>query len=231
MNEFGNLTVVIKTLLRYCYLSKTVESFHVIDPSIQILIVDDSPISARQDFSGPFVKHIFTEEDIGVSAGRNRGFQLAETDYILYTDDDDYPLMTREELLENFNFVVNGNADLVGFKGADLNIRDDNKTIEVIRREITGFQKVDLTSNSFISSRRLLLDNPFFEPVKNHGEHCMFFYHLKLKNARVFSSESFRFHASVGRNPAYREFRQRNFRHLAIQNMGYTPIWRRNNAS
>lgn len=223
--EFENLTVVIKTILRYHCLRKTVSAFHSIDPSLKIIIIDDSPIEDRQKVVGENIEHIFTEVDIGVSAGRNLGFQLAETEYILLTDDDDYPIMTRESLLENFNFVKNGNCNLLGFLGVSMSPNEEKKILTMEKHGVTGFQKTDLTSNSFIARRDFLLTNPFNNGIKNIGEHYLFFFNLKKKNYQVFASETFKFKRLHARNSKYNQLRKRDFKHIAIEESGYDPIW------
>lgn len=222
--DFDDLTIVIKTLIRYSTLEATIAAFGEIDPELRILVVDDTPATMFHNVTG--VRHIVTEPDIGVSAGRNVGFKAADTQFVLYTDDDAPPQMSRADLLEVLKMLRNGEAQFIGWKAFDMRMQSDE--LHIYKRHPTTERLVatDLTSNAYITSRQLLVENPYNPAIKNEGEHAAFFLHLLKKGIPVHSSSHMKFTNRQVRNKQYNEFRHKRFTQVANQSMNVSrTIW------
>jgi glycosyltransferase involved in cell wall biosynthesis len=168
-----NLTVVIKTLIRYDCLEKTITKFREIDPDIKIIVIDDSPLHLRRRVEN--VNYIETDVDIGLSEGRNIGFRNAQTDFVLYTDDDQYPNnMSKVDILRVMEWISEGKADLIGWKDGVFKVR--GKVLEVHKLNLnTEFYLVDVTGNSYIAKKEVLLNVPHDEDIKKWVSISCFF--------------------------------------------------------
>jgi glycosyltransferase involved in cell wall biosynthesis len=82
-------TVIIKTFMRPRCCVKVVQSWKSQYPEADIIVVDDGPPELKPNLKGiSRVRHIRTEFDIGLSAGRNIGVSEAKTDLVFICDDD-----------------------------------------------------------------------------------------------------------------------------------------------
>ena len=228
---FDDLTVVIKTILRYHALDKCIKSIREISEDLKIIVIDDTPFEFRKALSYNNVTQILTEPDIGLSAGRNLGFELTRTKYIMYTDDDHLIQMSKDDILENLNYVKNGICDLVGSESA-MFVFKPNNTIICERFECNSFQKVDLTSNFYISSREFLLSNKYLESCKVNGEHFAFFYNVYKKNGIIYTSPTMKFKNVGYRNPEYSKYRSRSYKEDVKEHFNINGFyWTRKNLS
>ncbi len=94
------LSVIIASHNHQDYIAQTLESLEKQTfQSFEIILVDDGStdktVEAARDF--PSRAHIFTQENKGVVAARNRGVSLAKGQYICFVDSDDMVLPDRFE--------------------------------------------------------------------------------------------------------------------------------------
>lgn len=117
----SKVSVVIPTYQRPVeFVSRAVESvIHQTYPDIEIIVVDDSPISFehRSEIAAYFsgmdnenVIYVQNEKNMGGSLARNRGIALANGDYISFLDDDDeyYP----QKIEKQIDFMRKEECDL-----------------------------------------------------------------------------------------------------------------------
>jgi hypothetical protein len=216
--DFSDLTVVIKTFIRYGVLKTTVDSLSRFGPTLKIHVVDDTPLEHRKFFDWPNVKFIHTDPDIGLCDGRNIGFASVTTPYLLYTDDDAPCRMTPEELLRCLNIVRDGHCDILGWKG--FTMEDTGSRVVITRRDVTHPGPFDVTENAFIAKRQTMLDHPQISGLKINGEHFAMFVKWKRAGVVVWSSPDMKFANLRTRNRLYNKWRNRSFRHLARREVG-----------
>lgn len=215
----NNITAVIKTFFRYEFVEECLQRIHKIAPEIQVIIIDDTPFQYRRLINHNYdnVIQVTTKEDIGLCAGRNLGYKLANTEYIWNLDDSQVPDMTREELIESFNYVKHNVCDFIG--GRSANITPQPEGVYVCNNFAANkIQQVDITDNFFITKKALLLEFPFIESIKIQGDHFIFFYILKENKKIVFTSPSMKFKEAstfiqCENIDEYRKYRGRSFVH------------------
>ena len=109
------LTVVIPTLNRDRLLSKTLESISLqtlSQENFEVIVVDngstDNTKNVVEGYKGTIKQLMYIyESSFGLHVGRNRGFQMANGDFIVYADDDIYAFPTwLEVILNTFNQSV-----------------------------------------------------------------------------------------------------------------------------
>lgn len=96
MNQADLLSIVIITCNRKDELKKTIEScIAKVDMPIEIIIVDNGSTDGTRDMLNEMsdtikctIRPYFSKHNLGVSGGRNRGFELAKSDIVLFMDDD-----------------------------------------------------------------------------------------------------------------------------------------------
>ena len=225
-DQFQDVTVVIKTLIRYGVARRTIRSFRLTLPDVRIVVIDDTPEKWRQDLDG--VDHIVTDPDIGLCAGRNLGFRLSETDIVAYTDDDAPCHMSLEDWQEAVGYLRRGETQFLGSKGARfIHKKGEQPHLQkVSMREISeadGLLKVGATQNAFLASRSLLLKHPYDDRIKINGEHFSYFLHLADAGVDVHTAACVKFRNLNARgNKHYRRFRNRNkFRKFARETTGF----------
>lgn len=117
-------------LLERCLKSIPVRS------DIQVIVVDDksddsnrTKIREIQDIF-PHVQFIFSEQNGGGGAARNRGIAAAKGDYILFADADDYFVDGFDKLLDKYaisgNDITYFNVDFVDEKGNSTTIQKNH---------------------------------------------------------------------------------------------------------
>jgi glycosyltransferase involved in cell wall biosynthesis len=225
-NLHDRVTVVIKTFIRYQTLRRTIRRIKSVWPGLHIIVVDDTPLKLRKPIAIPGVTFVVTEPDIGLSAGRNRGFAEASTEYVLYTDDDAFPhasssLADLEHLVKQLDA---GLADLIGWRGWTINENGGRLSFRGVRPgDLTVCQ---VTENAYIARRAVLVQNPHPEEIKINGEHFSFFYLLYKAKVKVRCSKLLRFINTKARNPEYTAYRNRTYRKAAKRATGYQgALW------
>lgn len=95
MNREGMISVIIPAYNCRKTIEKAVESALIQDVPLEILVIDDGSAESIDDLMEQYatdsrVKYLKNEENIGVSATRNRGIEEAEGEWIAFLDADDY---------------------------------------------------------------------------------------------------------------------------------------------
>ena len=132
-NSRSNVTVIIPCYNDGKYIMEALESIYkqTLLPE-KIIIVDDGSSTATKNILGriehPLLQIIY-QENKGVSAARNIAISLAQTDYILNLDADDYFEPT---FIEKAVELLNSNKQLMAVSSY-CRIFKDNNTIEIIK--------------------------------------------------------------------------------------------------
>lgn len=208
----GDLTVVIKTILRPEAVRLVVESFsRVLGEAVPILVVDDSPVPDLEGFP-PQVSVIAMPFDIGISAGRNRGVESVRTSRVFLADDDCLLESGVAEIVRCLELLDVG-WDLIGSGAHDLHARDG--VLHVTERLITGdVRECCITKNFFLAKTDLLRRVPWDERMKTCPEHADHFLRLGQAGARIGGTRLLRFRNLGWGNEDYRKLRSRNFMNL-----------------
>lgn len=234
LSDFNRLTVVIKTFMRYDTLEHTISAFKSVSEDLKFIVVDDTPSKARKKMSFGNVRFIHTDDDIGVSAGRNIGFRNVETEYLFYSDDDMIPHFSGNDLLEALNFVHFGFCDLLGSNdGGYMSVDEENKCISMhSTKPVVRYRVVDYVDNFFLTTKRVMLATPHDDRIKMGGEHGLLFYQLMKNGVKVASASYFKYsntHHSHDEYYGYRHTRSETYRRLTEEIMGgYRFDWSRN---
>lgn len=221
-----NLTVVIKTFMRPECCRASVLAWGALLPGVPIVVVDDGG-DISPDLSGfANVRHIRTDFDIGISAGRNLGVAAADTRYVFIADDDNAPTAWSDipaalGCLQNEGLAVLGVGAFWFRKvGRHLRIRG--------RSRAQGFVRCHATLNHFIGDRDSM--PRWDDAIKVGGEHVDFFLECRRIGAAVAGTNALGFYhtkaAALEAPPAYAEHRGRNYMAHVCRKRGLKSIGR-----
>jgi len=202
MNDFQ---ILIKSFRRFNALERCVDSIVRYYPSVPILIADDSfdvvpsmiPKSVLRIQQIDQVRWIQLPYDSGLSAGRNRLVELADSETVILFDDDyvvtdatrlDH-LIKLLEVSDIAAGVIRDNGRLLGVPGT-FTIRDRILTVSSTDSEWQehygiSYRQSDMAVNFFAAQRNTLLKYPWDVRFKITGEHLDFFLSLWMVGIRV----------------------------------------------
>ena len=120
--ELGDVTAIIKTIMRPACLNRLVESIRRYYPRLKILIADDSTDASASHKFGPDVTVIPLPYDTGLGAARNVLVDAVQTGFLLYLDDD--YVFTEKTKIEVFRQILDANNDIDIVGGAMLDFRN-----------------------------------------------------------------------------------------------------------
>lgn len=132
--------------LEECLLSITRQSFE----NIEVIVVDDGSTDCSLDIARAIARkdkrvHVLSQKNAGVSAARNQGINLANGDYLLFVDADDY-LIGVNAISHISMAIKRDNADLTMFG----HVTDLKKTIEAAAKKecYIGQRRLDFIAKS-----------------------------------------------------------------------------------
>lgn len=116
------------------YLEKCLESIvnQTIINELQIILINDGSTDNSESIIDRYVQKFpksiikINKSNGGQASARNKGLELANAEYIMFVDSDDY--IEKNKLTELYEYTKNSNKDLVVFNYAE--IKDNNKTIK-----------------------------------------------------------------------------------------------------
>lgn len=184
---YSNITVVIKTFLRYKCLKAVVDHWLINYPNISLIIVDDTPINmAERELYRNIhnIKYIYSHELLGLSKGRNVGLSHLDTDLVFISDDDNLPPKS-DSLKEMHNILTNSYFDIIG-PGAFKTDIDKDRVLSCYSTpfEYGDIQTCDAVYNHFLAKSVSL--PKWDENIFIAHEHVDFFLEckqLKIKTA------------------------------------------------
>ena len=217
-------TLLIKSFLRPKCLSRLLHTINLYFPTTSVIVADDSPpiiqeeiskiIKAYQSNRLTFLKLPF---DVGLTVGRNRLVDAANTPYVILFDDD-YVLDHESKLDILVSHLRQNTYDLVGGCWKMPNGRIDHFAGYMeIKDSILHFtqleqyeqhQKADIVLNFFAAKTNTLRNLPWDENLKQ-SEHFDFFLQYKQHEVRVGYEPNVRLIHDRRMPKGYREFRMR----------------------
>jgi len=108
------ISVIIPLYNKAPYIKRAIDSIkNQTHPASEIIIVDDGSTDSSNRVVSAIAKEnsnikLFTQKNMGASVARNRGVELATSDYVAFLDADD-------EFLEN-NFLSKLNSYIINYK-------------------------------------------------------------------------------------------------------------------
>ncbi len=146
-------------------------------PYMPIIVIDDS----KEARPIPNVQYVHTDFDIGISAKRNLGVTLTQTEYVFHCDDDN--VLIPESLIGEAEFLLEGSGvDLLGLKEVNNEyygvFARDGDTVRYLKADIGTIGDVtlyDFVPNLWIAKTAALKTHRWDDSLKT-GEHFAFFY-------------------------------------------------------
>ncbi|QDT05461.1 Glycosyl transferase family 2 [Rubripirellula lacrimiformis] len=188
-----DVTFGITTFNRPGLVRRLVESIRLRYPRVRIVVADNGNVHARLPDDVEVLRMPF---DCGLSRARNALIDHLQTDYLLILEDDF--LFTEETQIEPMREVLQADETIgaVGgaIRGADSRVTCYALDIEVCRRtmrvreaihrvEVTAsgiaYRLCDMVWNFALFRREMLAEHRWVDKLKI-GEHCPFFYEIKL---------------------------------------------------
>jgi glycosyltransferase involved in cell wall biosynthesis len=220
--SLDQVTALIVSFRRFDCLRETIDSIYYLYPSLKILVVDNSG-SGKEDnedywycIKHPQVTWIDAEFDAGLARCRNIGISNIDTEYVLYTDDDDalHPSSSIEDAIRVLNetgaSLVSGilvkdkmasmwisQIDLNLYNKTreakdivEINVLNDKKLLNWLYTEKSRlpYIKSDKYLNIFVARTSMLKKYPWNNRLKISGEHYAHIVTLKQNSvASVYS--------------------------------------------
>lgn len=226
------VTCVIKSFKRPYALESLYNSIRSFYPEIKIVVVDDSGTEkfmtdsmAKKTGEDSNIVIKQTEFDIGLSAGRNLGLSLTETEYFVLLDDD-FIFLEDTKIGRFVEAIKSSNCDIVGGR---LNEKGQTRALSTVMNikdgvlyDKTGFHDcengvyiVDKVYNFFIgNTKNVLTKNKWDENLKL-CEHNEFFLRAKFeKTLKVGFIPDVVIGHSIARDPIYNQYRSRGTSYL-----------------
>lgn len=137
----------------------------------ELILIDDGSTDNSRKVIQPYLTDeritYYFQDNSGVSAARNKGIDLANGQYIIFLDSDDY---FDKELLENVNREISTNPDIVCWEV--IKIIDTKKKLWKAR-ELGGMYnniRATFLAGSICYKKNILIRHGGFDPKINFGE-------------------------------------------------------------
>lgn len=186
------------------YLSKCLESIRTQTyPNIEVIMVDDGSTDGSKSVASSYSEadnrfRLFSQENAGVSAARNHGLDVAEGEYILFVDSDDWlePQMI-EKLVYN---MIEYSTDISScqydrstcFTGATTEVWNRDIALKnfLIHKQINGSLVNKLFKKELIDSKRL-------DESIQYGEDALFSWKNLLDISSIVVSPDILYHVTL----------------------------------
>lgn len=149
------ISVVIPVYNSEKYVAKTIENIlNQTFKEFELILVDDGSKDASGQICDTYAKKdkrikVIHKQNGGICDARNKGLELAQGNYIMFSDNDDTMELTTLE--ENYNLITKNNADIVKFGRKILYIENE----EIYR---TDFRKYEFSILELDSLKEKILD-------------------------------------------------------------------------
>lgn len=165
-----DITIIIKTFIRIKCVERLLNSIEKSYSKCPIIICDDSNDAKKNKenilskFPNLKINYIVTEENIGLSKGRNILVQNVKTKYFVLCDDDfifykKTDILLAKELLEKGNYDILGGLCLHAYR---INFGSKNEKIEVFLRNLqktfNNYRKVGYKGNIELNNKEVIIN-------------------------------------------------------------------------
>lgn len=165
-----DITIIIKTFIRIKCVERLLKSIEKSYSKCPIIICDDSGDAKKnresilKKFSNLKINYIVTEENIGLSKGRNILVQNVKTKYFLLCDDDfifykKTNILLARKILEDKNYDILGGLCLHAYR---VNFGSKNEKLELFMRKLQKlfhhYRKVGYRGDIDIEGKEVIID-------------------------------------------------------------------------
>lgn len=216
------MTIAIKTYRRSYLVNKLVNSINFYYPDVRTIVITDKEDNLELQGNAEL---IVTEDDIGLSAGRNLALEMTKTEFLCVLDDDmefipETSLENALYLLQNTDVFLtsfrNYNA-LTGY-GQVLEGRLDRTTDKAFVYKGDGLTErqigrltyftADVTANQWVARTRDIRSVGAWRDELHHNDHMEFFYRVGLTGRPAsFIKDNWILHRPL-KNKAFRKGRR-----------------------
>lgn len=163
------------------YLKKCIESLvnQTIIGDLQIILINDGSTDGSEKIIDEYIQKFpesitkINKANGGQATARNNGLEVADAEYIMFVDSDDY--IEENKLAELYEYVKNTNKDLVVFNYAEimhnnktikkgLNIQTNNNIINYLLSNMSPWNKI-IKTNIIKENNIKFLENYIYEDL------------------------------------------------------------------
>lgn len=223
MND-SKITVVVTVYNKQQYIKRCLKSiFDQTDNNFKLIIVDDGSTDKSFSICKRYCKYldyqVISQIHSGASAARNKGIEIANTEYILFVDGDDFISPNTIKVLNN---AIKNYSDLIVF---GINYADDDgnvifksmlpkrlyKSKAAIQNKLVNLWDSNLMYSSCnkLFSVKIIRDNNLFFKNKDFGEDLTFVCDYTKCCSSIYSINkclyTYREHSSDSQSKKYRD--------------------------
>ena len=152
----------VEKYVKKCLDSVFLQSFR----DFEVIVVNDGSTDKSLDIVKKYDVKIINQKNQGLSEARNNGVKIANGEYILFLDSDDY---IQKDLLMNINNSLSNSPDLVRFQVSDIIGNETKKYHESPFYEKSGLDAFNIIVNYhyvepawlYAIKRKYYIDNKF----------------------------------------------------------------------
>lgn len=204
MDWGDKVSVIIPIYNTEKYLEKCLESIRTqIYSDIEVIMVNDGSTDGSKNMANSYAERdnrfrLFSQENAGVSAARNHGLDVAEGEYILFVDSDDWlePQMI-EKLVYN---MIEYSTDISGCQ-YDRSTCFTGETTEIWNRDIVlqNFLIHKQINGSLVNKlfKKELIENKRLDESIKYGEDALFFWKNFLDVSSIAVSPDVLYHVTL----------------------------------
>ena len=246
MNYMGYLTVIVSVYNCEQYIKRCLDSIIENRESInEVILVDDgSPdnsavICKEYQTKYDFIKY-FYQENSGPSAARNKGLELANSEYIMFMDSDDYigSLKTVDEAIKKYksDYYVFPNMHIVNNKPKEiLNLKEDKysvKDTKDIIRILVKEERINSPCAKVFKKEIIQGNNIKFNSDYNMAEDLLFnMEYLNCCENFVVNSTPFYYYCFNNSESLTQKYLENKYEMLMAVNAKLKPIFQKLNIS
>jgi glycosyltransferase involved in cell wall biosynthesis len=168
------ISILIKTFKRPETCQRLIDSIRNYYQDMPIIVLDDSEVATNYN---NITKQLYSEFDVGVSAGRNKLVDSCPTKYCLILDDDCI-FTDKTNILKAVNILETNDYDILELgeveSGNITGYRGKFKFEDDIVECISG-EPLEFVNNIFVAKTESLKKNRWIDKLKM-GEHFAFFF-------------------------------------------------------
>ncbi len=200
----GKVSVIIPIYNTEKYLVKCLESIRTQTYSdIEVIMVDDGSADGSKNVANSYAERdnrfrLFSQENAGVSSARNRGLDVAEGEYILFADSDDW---LEPQMIEKLVYNMIEYSTDVSCCQYDRSTCFTGETTEIWNRDIAlqNFLVHKQINGSLVNKlfKKGLIDSERLDESIKYGEDALFFWKNLLVIRSIAVSPDVLYHVTL----------------------------------